>query len=345
MFDTSIRRTLLAAGVALAALLTPVAAASAAGLSPANPLAGQRLFSDPPNTIAGRVIAQIRHRRPRAARLLRVIAREPETKRFGGFDPRPGEAVAAYLDRAASVDPGALPLAATYRLSHEACGGVSDSSLAADAYKRWYADFARGIGARRIVVFLEIDALITAKCLSPAGLAVRVDELRYAIDALAQLPGTIVYVDAGAADAHDPGFVASVLRRIGVGRIQGFFTNSTHQDWTSREIRYGRDLVRRLGGSPHYVISTATNGRGPLIPKSRVRYGNSFHCNAPGRGLGPKPTGNVPSRYRHLDGFAWIGNPGRSAGACSKTPNPPPSGSFWVDYAISLVRNADFRIR
>ena len=76
-----------------------------------------------------------------------------------------------------------------------------------------------------------------------------------------------------------------------------------------------------------------------------MRFGNSFRCNAPGRGLGPKPTSVVPQRYRNLDGFFWIGNPGRSAGACSKTPNPPPAGHFWLDYALELIRNADYRIR
>jgi len=52
-----------------------------------------------------------------------------------------------------------------------------------------------------------------------------------------------------------------------------------------------------------------------------------------------------PHRFRNLDGLFWIGNPGRSAGACSKTPNPPPAGTFWVDYALTLIRNADYRIR
>ena len=66
------------------------------------------------------------------------------------------------------------------------------------------------------------------------------------------------------------------------------------------------------------MINTAANGRGPLIPKSRVKHGNSFRCNAPGRGLGPRPTSDVPAQYRNLDGFFWIGNPGRSAGRCAQ---------------------------
>ena len=53
----------------------------------------------------------------------------------------------------------------------------------------------------------------------------------------------------------------------------------------------------------------------------------------------------MPSRYRHLDGLFWIGNPGRSAGACAQSAAAPPTGSFWLDYALELIDNADFRIR
>lgn len=313
-----------------------------------NPLEGARFYGNPSRNLAGTVSGQIRHRRPAAAQLLQTIAAQPETKRFGAFNDEPGLAVARHLAQAQAEQPGSIPLIATYRFKHVSCGGYSDSRAEAARYKRWYSKFAHGIGNHRAVIFMEIDALITAKCLSRHGVRVRVDELRSAIASLAALPHTVVYVDAGAGDAHNPRFIARLLRRIGVSRIQGFFTNSTHQNWTSKEIRYGRELIRRLGGvanGPRYVVNTATNGRGPLIPHSRVRFGNSYRCNAPGRGLGPKPTWDVPSQHPNLDGFFWIGNPGRSAGECSKTPNPPPAGTFWVDYAVSLVRHADYRIR
>jgi endoglucanase len=310
-----------------------------------NPLEGAVFYTNPARNLAGTVIRQIRPRRPKAAALLSVIAEQPETKRFGAFNDEPGAAVSQYLQTARRDDPGAVPLIATYRLKHVACGGYADSPEEVDRYKRWYDAFAKGIGSHRVVLFYEIDALITTKCLSRVGLRRRIDEVRTAIGDLAPLPHAVVYVDAGAGDAHDPGWISRLLRRVGVDRIQGFFTNSTHEDWTSREIRYGRELVRRLGGKPHYVVNTASNGRGPLIPKSRVKHGNEFRCNAPGRGLGPKPTSVVPKRYRNLDGFFWIGNPGRSAGSCSKTPNPPPAGRFWVKYALELIRNADYRIR
>jgi endoglucanase len=323
------------------------------GLTPpppgSNPLQGAHFFVDEEWGLVNRVANQLRHRDPATAAKLRVIADQPESKRFGSWTPNPRFEVANYLQRVDATDPGAIPLMSTYRLKHLACGGVSDSPAEADSYKRWYENFAQGIGNHPVVLFYEIDALITAKCLSHAGLARRIDEVRYAISVLSQLPHAVVYVDAGAGDAHDPAFIARLLRAVHVERIQGFFTNSTHQDWTSKEIRYATSLVRRLGGGvggPHFVVNTSSNGRGPLIPKSRVKHGNSFRCNAPGRGLGPKPTANVPAQYRNLDGFFWIGNPGRSSGQrCSKMAGAPPTGAFWLKYALMLIDNADFRIR
>ncbi|HEX7290788.1 MAG TPA: glycoside hydrolase family 6 protein [Conexibacter sp.] len=319
------------------------------GLVPApangNPLQGARFFVDEEWGLANRVADSLRRRDPATAAKLRTIADQPETKRFGSWTPNPKHEIATFLQRAQATDPGAIPLISTYRLKHLQCGHVSDSPAEAAAYKRWYQEFAQGIGNHRVVLFYEIDALITAPCLSHAGLKVRIDEVRSAIATLSTLPHAVVYVDAGAGDAHDKGFMARMLRWVGVQRIQGFFTNSTHQNWTRREIRYASWLVRRLGGTPHYVINTAANGRGPLIPRSRVRSGNSVRCNAPGRGLGPRPTSDVPAQYRNLDGLFWIGNPGRSAGRCVRAANAPPTGAFWLDYALELIRNADFRIR
>lgn len=318
------------------------------GLNPApvngDPLSGARFFVNEEWGLVNRVAHSLHHRQPAIAAKLRVIADQPETKRFGTWTSNPRHELATFLQRADSATPGMIPLISTYRLQHLACGHFSDSPADVAAYKHWYQELAQGIGNHPVVVFYEIDALITAPCLSHTGLKIRIDEMRSAIASLAALPHAVVYVDAGAADAHSHDFMARMLRWVGVNRIQGFFTNATHQDWTHREINYGRWLVRRLGGTPHFVINTAANGRGPLIPHSRVRHGNSIRCNAPGRGLGPKPSGDVPSRYRNLDGFFWIGNPGRSAGACSHIANAPPTGSFWLEYALELIDNADFRI-
>lgn len=318
------------------------------GLDPAptdgNPLTGATFYTNPAQTIAGTYANRIRKSNPGAAQQLAVISTQPESKRFGSWNDRPGYVVSKYLAQAFHDDPNAVPLLATYRLRHLTCHRVSDSAKEAEAYKRWYSNFANGIGNQRVVIFYEIDALITAPCLSGRGLAVRISEMRSAIDSLSKLPHAVVYVDAGASDAHHPRFIGSLLRKVGVHKIQGFFTNSTHHNRTSLEIKYANGLSRATGGK-HYVINTAVNGKGSLRPRDRVRFGNSIRCNPPGRGLGPRPSSAVPPQYPLLDGVFWIGNPGRSAGNCGTSRGAPPTGTFWLRYALMLIRNADYRIR
>lgn len=306
-----------------------------------NPLRGARFYVNPPQTIAGTFARSIRRRQPAAARALSVISGQPEAKRFGGWNAKPGYVVAKYLAAAYHHDRDEIPLLATYRLRHDRCGGYGDSAAEAARYKKWYRKFARGIGNNRVVVFYEIDALISVRCLSGSGLRVRIDEMRSAIDTLSRLPHAVVYVDAGASDARPPQNMAKLLRAVGVERIQGFYTNATHQNKTLREIGYARRISSRIGGK-HFVVNTATNGRGALRPRSRERYGNSIRCNAPKRGLGPRPTWDVPERFPRLDGVFWIGNPGRSAGRCGAT--DAATGSFVLSYALELIRNANFRL-
>ena len=63
-------------------------------------------------------------------------------------------------------------------------------------------------------------------------------------------------------------------------------------------------------------------------------------CNPPA-GLGPLPTANTG--FRNVDMFAWTSNPGESGGPC--VPGAPPTGRYWPAYGLTLVRNADFRVR
>lgn len=303
-----------------------------------NPLAGASLFVD------------ARSQAAHAARqipALNVIAREPGVARFGKFSygkngvPNVETAVSRYLSRAVVAAPGTVPLLSTYRVVHGLCGHASDSRADVASYHNFIQRFAAGIGSYRAVLFLEMDSLITMPCLSGHGQAEREAELRDAINTLtADCPHLVIYLDAGAADALSAGAAARFLRASGVAKIQGFFLNSTHFDWTSNEIHYGNRIARMTGGK-HFVVNTAENGRGPLRPRDRVHEGNEVLCNPPGRGLGPRPT--TATGFPDVDMFAWIGNPGESGGACR--PGAPPTGFYWPAYALMLVRNADFRVR
>lgn len=330
--------------LALAALASPAAATLAPnpfGTVPppprGNPLAGARWFVDRQWGLAARQEDAWRRSHPDWARAMEKIAAQPEAKRFGGFTANVGATVHGFMVRAGEQGPGTVPILVIYRLKHVSCGGYGDSYGERLAYRRWIDAFARAVGNRRSVIFLEPDALITVGCLSGVGLRTRVGELRYAGATLAALPHSVVYLDAGAADALSAGYAAHLLRMAGVARLNGFFLNATHYDWTGSELRYGNAISRRVGFK-HFVVSTAANGNGPLVPSSRVRFGNEVLCNPPGRALGPPPTTRTGSPL--ADAYLWIGNPGRSGGSCH--PGDPPNGSWFPSYALGLALRAHF---
>ncbi len=327
------RRRWLPFASAMSAALVTVALWSGVASAAGNPLSGARFFVD-----HGSAVSEAARAYPQ----LRVIADEPGAARFGSFSwPTAGAAVHAYLAQAARAEPGTVPLLATYRVVDGHCGNWADTPAEQASYHRFIQGLARGIGRHRAVLLLEMDALITAPCLSSQGVTTRMRELHGAIDLLtAKCPNLVIYLDAGAADALSAPHAARLLQRAGVGQIQGFFLNSTHFDWTSHEIRYG-ERISRLTGGKHFIVNTGENGRGPLVPPDRVHQGNEVLCNPPGRGLGPKPT--TDTGYPNVDAFAWTSNPGESGGAC--VPGAPPVGAYWPDYGLMLVRNADFAVR
>jgi endoglucanase len=306
-----------------------------------DPLAGAKFFADYFASLPARTATFWAAAYPSLAKKVSVIADEPNTERFGAWNGAdPASAVASYLDRAASEEPGTVPLLSTYRLVDGHCGHYADPRAEQLAYHDWVAGLAQGIGEHPAVLFLEMDSLITTGCLSPAGVTVRMAELRDAINVLSNDPHLVVYLDAGAADALHAKVAARLLLRAGVSKVEGFFLNSTHFDWTSREIRYGEEISRLTGGK-HFVINTAENGQGPLRPRHPAKEGNEVLCDPVGRGLGPLPTAHTG--YRNVDAFAWIANPGVSGGACR--PGAPPSGVWWPELALELVAHEDFKVR
>ncbi len=304
-----------------------------------DPLAGASFFVDPQSESAHAA---------KTDPTLNVIAREPGTARFGRFSfgsngvPDIQTAVSRYLTRASIQAPGTVPLLATYRILNGLCSGHRSSDSPADAasYHNFIEGFAQGIGSYRAVLFLEMDSIITMPCLSAHGKAVREHELRDAINILtADCPHLVVYLDAGAADALHARDAARYLRASGVAGIQGFFLNSTHFDWTRKEIKYGNQISRMTGGK-HFVVNTGENGLGPQRPRDIVHQGLEILCN-PRAGLGPLPSASTG--FRNVDMFAWTSNPGESGGQC--VAGAPPTGQYWPAYAKSLVQNANFKVR
>ena len=200
-------------------------------------------------------------------------------------------------------------------------GCAQNGGPSAAGFRRWVDGFARGIGSHRAVVFVESDGIASSNCLRGTALSFRLGLIAYEVRRLAALPNTGVYIDAGAADWLRPERAAQLLRRVGVGGVRGFVLDPTHYEWTHTQIAHGTRISRLLGGK-HFVVNTALNGRGPLMPRDRVRYGNEVWCNPAGRSLGPLPTLRTGNGL--VDAFFWVSPPGMSDGPCGNAPGSMP---------------------
>jgi endoglucanase len=246
--------------------------------------------------------------------------------------------VAHWLQATQLQQPGTTVMLSSYNLVHGSCGYTATPAMEA-RYDAYMHQLAAGIGNYHVIYFLEFDSLITTPCLTRQQLAIREAELRDAVSILEADPHVLVYLDGGAADAIPARRQAALLRASGVAQAQGFFLNSTHFDWTSKEIHYGQEISKMLGGA-HFIVNTGENGRGPLAPRNRVKHGNEVLCNPPGRALGPLSVSQAVAQqtgYAGLDGLLWFSNPGGSGGQCVK--GAPPAGTFWPAYAEMLARN------
>lgn len=287
-------------------------------------------------------------RSPRLAHqvaLLEKIASEPEAQRFSLYSAGGGPGavfgqVQKVFCRNLTADPGAVPIITTYFLYQAGyCETYAEIVAHRGTFERQVDEMAAGIGRRPAVMLLELDAIGSSECMAGSrALGAWEADLRYEISKVSALPHTVVYVEGGYADAAGPAYTARVLRAVGVRRIRGFFTNDTHLDWTSNEIRWG-ERVSRLTGGAHFVVNTADNGRGPKLNPHPFRQGIEQLCNPPGRGLGPRPT--TFTGFRHVDAFLWVHPPGNSSGTCH---GGPPAGSFWVHRALVEAAHANGRL-
>jgi hypothetical protein len=273
---------------------------------------------------------------------LAKIAAQPEVQRLSSYSEGGGPgAIFAQAEklfcRNLTADPGSIPIINTDFL-HAGLGGCPTAAqVTADGptFRRRIDEMAAATDRRPAVYLLELDAIGSSACAARIGSLPEWEaDLRYEIRRMAALPHTVVYVEAGYSDANSVGYTARILNAIGVSRIRGFYTNDTHQNWTTSEVRWATAISQRTHGA-HFIVNTADNGRGPLRNRNRVKFGNSDLCNPPGRGLGPKDT--THTGFRYADAFMWTHPPGNSSG-CG---GGPPGGVFWPARAISLAEHAN----
>jgi endoglucanase len=276
--------------------------------SESNPLTGVKLYVDRDSPSWQQWQAYERAGETAKANLIWRIAREPRAMWLGRFT-RPNFHVKVRRLIDAAVAEGAVPVFTVLRAQSTGCGSdYTGGGPAEDARTRaWYDDLARAIGSDRVVIAFEPDSLGTIDCHAPSRRDDRIRLLRYGIDALAGLPNTTIYIEAGASDWEPAERTAKQLRAVGIAKVRGFMLNATHYDWTRANIQHGLEISRLTGGK-HFVINTAENGRGPLhhrLANGRLR---NIWCSPPLRGLGIPPTTNTSNPM--VDAYLWISRPG-----------------------------------
>lgn len=304
----------------MVALVWPIAGLAASD----NPLAGMNFYVDP-NSQAVQQIEDWGTQYPKKQKLLKKISKQPVAQWFGDWNSDITQDVKALMAKAKTEDQ--VPVLVVYNIPQRDCGSYSSGGAAdAAAYKLFVRQLAKGIGTAQAVVILEPDALGVLDCLSASDKTSRFDLLTYAVKKIKHQPQTILYIDAGHPDWVAARVMAKRLKKSGITQADGFALNVSNFYSTKSNLRYGKKLSAKIADA-HFVIDTSRNGQGISTPYQ--------WCNPPDMGLGFTPTTNTG--HDLVDAWLWIKPPGESDGECNGGPS---AGTWWLDYALDLARNA-----
>ena len=295
----------------------------------------------------GSIAAKLAHDKGLAHKvaMLSKIASEPEPQRISIYSMGGGPGAIfgqtqKVICQNATADPGAIVAFNTYFL-HPTLGGCANAAQVnayMPTFKRQINEMAAAIDKRPALILAEIDALGSSACIARhGGLGAWEAALKYEVDTFEALPHTVVYVEGGYSDSNSVAYTAKALNAVGVNKIQGFFTNDTHNQWTINEIRWATKIATRTHGA-HFIVNTSSNGQGPKLNPHPTTQGVEDLCNPPGRGLGPKF--NTDTGFPYADAFMWTHPPGNASG-CGGGPS---AGVFWPAYAIGLAQRANGKL-
>jgi endoglucanase len=279
--------------------------------------------------------------------LLEKIASQPEAQRVssaveGGTASGIADFMRKLFCHNFTADPGTVPIIATDFL-HQSLGGCPSAGQIR-SYMPLFQDrinaVVAGTGNRPAVYLLELDAIGSSSCILKSKSAGGAWEsaLKYEVDQFAKLPHAVVYVEAGYSDGNSPSYTAKALNRVDIRKIRGFFTNDTHNEWTSNEVKWGEKISKMTHGA-HFIVDTAQNGQGPKLNPHPSKQGVEDLCNPLGRGLGPPTT--TATGFPDVDAYMWTHIPGNSTGTCNGGPS---GGLFFPAYAEGLASRANGKL-
>lgn len=289
----------------------------------ANPLAAFTFYINQASN-ARRTADEWRSTRPADALQMEKIASQPMAQWFGSWNSTATVRSDVASAVAAVTGAGKVPVFVVYNIPQRDCGGLSGgTTLTADGYRSWIAEFARGLGQSAAVVILEPDALAAMNCLSPDDQNTRVSLIKFALGQITANGQAKVYLDAGHAKWQTPSTMASRLIAAGIAGASGFSLNVSNFLNDSDNVQYGAAISALVAGK-HFIVDSGRNGLGPTADMQL--------CNPEGRAIGRRPT--TSTGHPLVDAYLWIKTPGESDGACNGN---PVSGTWMPEYALGLA--------
>ncbi|MGY0007988.1 glycoside hydrolase family 6 protein [Micromonospora sp. I033] len=191
---------------------------------------------------------------------LRAMIRTPQAVWVtGGSAAGVARTVNAEVRRAAGKK--TVPVLVAYNIPFRDCAQYSAGGATSVAeYEAWIDGFARGIGGHEVAVILEPDGLgiipwyttingsqdwcRPAEADPATAAAERFAMLNYAVDRLAALPRTSVYLDGTHSAWLGVGDAADRLVKAGVDKADGFFLNVSNYETTERQLKYGNWIAK-----------------------------------------------------------------------------------------------------
>ena len=177
-------------------------------------------------------------RQDRPAAAVQVVRRWNENDK-GGATAR----LRNYVERVEEEQPGSVPQIVVMRHQGKAChkrytaGGAAED----ERTKRWYDQFARGIGDARVVIGFEPDSLGTIDCLALSAARRASTRCATASTSSRSCPTRRSTSRPAPPTGSRAERTAKQLRYIGIAKVRGFMLNVTHDDWTAANIKHGLD--------------------------------------------------------------------------------------------------------
>lgn len=279
-------------------------------------------------------IAQREKTDPAGAAKLRELAAQPVTHWLNGT-PYDAQHLGEYLDKAQAA--GKEGSVMFYNIPGRDNGGYSGGGAkSVGEYKAWAKQMSDVIGDRKTTVYLETDAIMLTKDMSPEKADERLRLIGDTVDMIKKNnPNATVVLNAGSAGWGNPADTAALLKRANVQNADGFFLNVAGFESTADSMHHGDAIVSELDKlgitGKRYIIDTSRNGA-----KIMAQAGTPEAWADPyGAASGTKPTTDQALiQNPNVMALTWVKTPWNSDGRLSN------AGAMVADYAIKLVENA-----